>query len=175
LIVVVFIKEALFRVVSRVARHAQSTAMNADALHHRSDALTSAAAFIGISIALFGKQTGRAWESADDWAALFACGLIAFNGVHLLRPALAELMDTAPPREVVERVRESAGAVPGVVEIEQCRVRKMGLEFYVDLHVGVNGNISVREGHNIAHRVKDAVRGAQPVIADVLVHIEPAE
>jgi cation diffusion facilitator family transporter len=175
LVVVVLVKEMLSRAVDRVAQQAQSTAMAADALHHRSDALTSGAAFIGISIALFGKKTGRAWESADDWAALFACVIIAWNGARLLKPALYDLMDTAPPREMEDRVRSAANSVAGVAEVEQCRIRKTGLQYYVDLHVGVDGGISVREGHAIAHQVKDAVRNANPAVADVLVHIEPAD
>jgi len=171
LIVVIVVKEILFRYVNRVARNVESTAVQTDAWHHRSDALTSAAAFIGITAALIG---GRGWESADDWAALFACCVIAANGVRLLRPALYEIMDTAPRGEIVDRVRNAAAAVPGVIEIEKCFVRKMGLSFYVDLHVRVDGSISVREGHDLAHRVKDIIRGTDSRIADVLVHIEPA-
>src|SRR5205823_12045984 len=172
LIVVIVVKEILFRYVNRIGHNVESTAVQTDAWHHRSDALTSAAAFIGISAALIG---GRGWESADDWAALFACGVIAANGVRLLRPALSEIMDTAPRGEIVDRVRNAAGAVPGVIEVEKCFVRKMGLSFYVDLHVGVNGNISVRDGHRIAHAVKRAIQESDPRIADVLVHIEPAQ
>ena len=172
LIVVIVVKEILFRYVNRVARNVESTAVQTDAWHHRSDALTSAAAFIGITAALIG---GRGWESADDWAALFACCVIAANGVRLLRPALYEIMDTAPRGEIVDRVRNAAAAVPGVIEIEKCFVRKMGLSFYVDLHVRVDGSISVREGHDLAHRVKDIIRGADSRIVDVLVHIEPAK
>ena len=133
----------------------KSTAVQTDAWHHRSDALTSAAAFIGISIALIG---GEGWQSADDWAALFACAVIAANGVRLLRPAFYEIMDTAPRGEIVDLVREAAAKVPGVIEIDKSFVRKMGLSFYVDIHVGVNESISVREGHDIAHAVKDAIR-----------------
>lgn len=171
LIGVILTKETLSRTVGRFATEARSTAMMADALHHRSDALTSAAAFLGISIALIG---GPGYESADDWAALFACTLIAYNGARLLKPALYDAMDTAPPKEIEQSVRTVAAAVPGVTEVEQCRVRKMGLEFYVDIHIGVDGGMSVREGHRIAHRVKDAVRASDAAIADVLVHIEPA-
>jgi len=144
--------------------------VRADAWHHRSDAITSVAAFIGISIALLG---GPGWEAADDWAALLACGLIASNGWRLLGPALHETMDTAPPKELALSVRAVAAAVPGVLEIDHCRVRKMGLEFYVDLHVEVDGELTVREGHEIAHAVKDAIRGANAAVADVLVHVEP--
>src|SRR5438477_2028914 len=171
LIVVIVVKEILFRYVNRVGRNVQSTAVQTDAWHHRSDALTSAAAFIGITAALIG---GQGWQSADDWAALFACAVIAANGIRLLRPALSVIMDTAPRGEIVDRVRNAAGAVPGVIEVEKCFVRKMGLSFYVDLHVRVDGSISVREGHDLAHRVKDIIRGADSRIADVLVHIEPA-
>jgi cation diffusion facilitator family transporter len=172
LIVVIVVKEILFRYVNRIGRNVESTAVQTDAWHHRSDALTSTAAFLGISIALIG---GEGWQSADDWAALFACAVIAANGVRLLRPALHEIMDTAPRGEIVDIVRAAAGSVPGVVEIEKCFIRKMGLSFYVDLHVGVDGNISVRDGHRIAHAVKRAIQEADPRIADVLVHIEPAQ
>jgi cation diffusion facilitator family transporter len=143
-----------------------------DAWHHRTDAMTSIAAFIGISVALIG---GPGWEGADDWAALFACALIGANGYRLLKPALHEIMDTAPRGEIVDRVRNAAASVPGVIEVEKCFVRKMGLSFYVDLHVGVDGNISVHDGHRIAHEVKRAIQESDPRIADVLVHIEPAQ
>jgi len=172
LIVVIVIKEILFRYVNRIGRHAESTAVQTDAWHHRSDALTSAAAFIGISVALIG---GEGWRSADDWAALFACAVIAANGIRLLRPALFEIMDTAPRGEIVDLVRKAAASVPGVVRIDKSFIRKMGLSFYVDLHVEVDGNISVREGHQIAHAVKRAIQENDPRIADVLVHIEPAK
>jgi cation diffusion facilitator family transporter len=170
LIVVIVIKETLFRYVNRIGREVESTAVQTDAWHHRSDALTSAAAFVGISAALIG---GERWQSADDWAALFACAVIAANGVRLLRPALYEIMDTAP-RKIIKSICSVASSVPGVIEVEKCRARKMGLDFYVDLHVGVNGKISVHEGHEIAHRVKNAIQKSDSRVADVLVHIEPA-
>jgi len=171
LVVVIVIKETLFRYVNRIGRDIDSTAVQTDAWHHRSDALTSAAAFIGISVALIG---GRRWQSADDWAAIFACAVIATNGIRLLRPAFYEIMDTAP-RKIVKSVCSVASSVPGVIDVENCRARKMGLDFYVDLHVGVNGNISVHEGHEIAHRVKAAIQQSNSRVADVLVHIEPAQ
>src|SRR5213078_5248027 len=170
LIVVIVVKEILFRYVNRIGRNVDSTAVQTDAWHHRSDALTSAAAFIGISVALIG---GRRWQSADDWAAIFACAVIATNGIRLLRPAFYEIMDTAP-RKIVKSVCSVASSVPGVIDVENCRARKMGLDFYVDLHVGVDGNISVHEGHEIAHRVKAAIQQSNSRVADVLVHIEPA-
>jgi cation diffusion facilitator family transporter len=171
LVVVIVIKEILFRYVNRIGEDLESTAVQTDAWHHRSDALTSAAAFIGISVALIG---GERWQSADDWAALFACAVIAANGIRLARPAFYEIMDTAPGGKIVRSILAVANSVPGVVEVEKCHARKMGLDFYVDLHVGVDGNISVHQGHEIAHRVKSAIQRSDSRIADVLVHIEPA-
>jgi cation diffusion facilitator family transporter len=172
LVVVIVVKEILFRYVNRVGKEFESTAVQTDAWHHRSDALTSAAAFIGISVALIG---GERWRSADDWAALFACAVIAANGVRLLLPAFHEIMDTAPRARIVRAICGVASSVPGVVEVEKCRARKMGLDFYVDLHARVDGNISVHQGHEIAHRVKAAIQQSNPRVADVLVHIEPAQ
>lgn len=171
LVLAVVVKEFLHRRVNRLGRNVESTAVQTDAWHHRVDAMTSTAAFIGISIALIG---GKRWETADNWAALFACALIGINGIRLLRPAFYEIMDTAPRGQIVETVRNAAAAVPGVIELDKTFVRKMGLSFYVDLHVKVNGDISVREGHEIAHQVKRAIQQSDARIADVLVHVEPA-
>ena len=171
-VLVVVVKETLFRKVIHTGDAIHSTAVKTDAWHHRADAITSGAAFIGISIALIG---GPGWEPADDWAALFACGLIAFNGWRLLTPALREIMDSAPPKEMEDSVRAIAARVPGVANVEKCRIRKMGLEFYVDIHVGVAADLTVRDGHRIGHDVKDSIRSANPAMADVLVHIEPIE
>ena len=170
LVVVIAIKEIMFRRVAALGEEFSRSAVRPDAWHHRSDALTSVAALAGILVARIG---GPGWERADAWAALFACTVIGFNGYKLLVPAIAEIMDTAPDPEIARRVRQAAAAVAGVAEVEKCRVRKMGLEFYVDLHIGVNGTISVAAGHDIAHEVKDAIHAAEPRVADSLVHIEP--
>src|SRR5215212_2471017 len=169
LVLVIAIKEFLYRAVMRVGKDVESTAVQTDAWHHRADALTSIAAFVGISVALIG---GEKWYSADDWAALFACAVIAYNGWRLLFPALHEMLDTAPRGEIVATIEKAAVLVPGVIEVEKCLVRKMGIYFYVDLHVGVDGAISVRDGHAIAHSVKDAIKATDARIADVLVHVE---
>jgi len=170
LISVVVVKEVLFRLIRNVGQDIGSRAVEADAWHHRSDAITSVAAFVGISVALVG---GEGYEAADDWAALLACVVIGSNGARLLRPALAEIMDAAPPDHVVAAIRDAAAGVGGVDALDKCRVRKTGLNYYVDLHVRVDGAITVLEGHRIAHRVKDAVRANHPEVADVLVHVEP--
>ena len=171
LVIAIVVKGALSRAVSRVSRTVESTAVATDAWHHRADAITSMAAAIGISIALIG---GEKWQRADAFAALFACVVIATTGVRLLRPALQEILDTAPRGGIVESIQRAARSVPGVIDLDKCFVRKMGVAYYVDLHVRVDGSISVREGHDLAHRVKDIIRGADSRIADVLVHIEPA-
>ncbi len=170
LVIAVVTKEVLYRFVFKTGVSLESTAVKTDAWHHRSDALTSLAAFIGISIALIG---GPGYESADDWAALFASGVIAFNGVRLLRPAILEAMDTAPSGEVTKQVIQIASQVPGVIGLDKCFVRKMGFDYYVDLHVIVDANLPVREAHKIGHDVKDQLRSQYSRIKDVLVHVEP--
>lgn len=148
-----------------------STALDAEAMHHWSDAVTSAAAFVGISIALWG---GPGWETADDWAALFACVVIAFNGFRMLAKAQRDIMDEAVSREFENEVRAIALGVSGVQALDKCRVRKSGLSHIVDIQVRVDGGLTVREGHDIAHAVKDALIASVPhAITDVSVHIEP--
>lgn len=148
-----------------------STALGAEALHHWSDAVTSAAAFIGIAIALVG---GEGWESADDWAALLACAFIAFNGAGMVMRALGDVMDTAVPADFEREVRALALAVPGVEDLDKVRMRKSGLSYLVDIQVRVDGELSVRAGHAIAHAVKDALLAStRHRISDVTVHVEP--
>lgn len=168
LVAVVAAKEGMFRALVRTGEEIGSSAVKADAWHHRSDAVTSLAAFLGIGVALL---TG--YESADDWAALLACGVIAWNGVRLFRTAWAEILDVAPGPEIVRGVRECAGAVMGVQGIEKCNLRKSGLGLFCDIHVVVDADIPVREGHRIAHAVKDSLMAATPDLLDVVVHIEP--
>jgi cation diffusion facilitator family transporter len=168
---VIAIKESLFRFVRREAASVQSAAVRTDAWHHRSDAITSLAAALGISVALIG---GKGYEVADDVAAIVAAGVIAWNGWRLLRPALDELMDTAPNPEVVGQVRRIAEAAPGVARVEKCLVRKVGYDYFVDMHVEVDPQMTVQRSHEIAHDVKDKIRGQIPAVRDVLVHIEPA-
>jgi cation diffusion facilitator family transporter len=169
---VLVVKEILFHYVVRVGKEINSIAVQTDAWHHRSDAITSALAFVGISIALIG---GTGWESADDWAALVASFIILYSAFSQIRSALAELSDVAPPTTIQDEVKAVAKLVPGVEDLDKCFVRKMGLEFYVDLHVIVDGKLSVREGHGIAHEVKSAILSTYPRITEVLVHVEPTE
>lgn len=167
---VIAVKETLFRFVRHEAGHTHSSAMKADAWHHRSDAITSVAAFIGISIALIG---GKGYENADNWAALVAACVIAFNGWRQLRPAFNELMDRSPDREMIEHIKKVAATIPGVDRVEKCFVRKMGYRYYADMHVEVDPQMTVLHSHEIAHEVKEKVRAEIPAVRDVLVHIEP--
>jgi cation diffusion facilitator family transporter len=172
LVGVLIAKELMFRVLSARGREIGSQALNADAWHHRSDALTSLAAFIGISVAL---TAGEGFESADDWAALVACAVITFNGYRLFRASLREVLDVAAPQEIRDRIRQIAESVTGVAGVDLLRVRQSGLALWVDIHVEVEGEISVRAGHEIAHLVKDGLLHSDLRILDALVHVEPHE
>lgn len=171
LVAVVATKEAMFRMLSSRAKAIGSRALEVDAWHHRSDGLTSLAAFVGISIAL---TMGEGFESADDWAALVACGVITYNGLRLFRASLKEVLDVAAPEEIQDRIRELTKSVPGVEGIDLLRVRPSGLVLWVDIHVEVGGDLSVREGHEIAHLVKHRLMNSELRILDALVHIEPS-
>jgi cation diffusion facilitator family transporter len=169
---VIVVKTWFSRRMSMAGEEVGSTALGIEAMHHWSDALTSGAAFVGISIALWG---GKGWETADDWAALFACVIIAFNGFGMFTKALGDVMDAAAPANFEHEVRSLALAVPGVQALDKVRVRKSGLSHLVDIQVRVDGNLTVRAGHDIAHAVKDALlASASHGISDVTVHIEPA-
>lgn len=170
LIAVIFIKESLYRYVLRVGRELNSQAVKADAFHHRSDAITSAAAFVGILIAIIG---GKGYEGADDWAAIIAAVLIVYNAFNILKPAFDEIMDTAPSGEIINKVRESARSVKDVVEVEKCYVRKMGLDYFIDLHILVDADITVSAGHTIAHMVKDKLMNSNSQIKGAIIHVEP--
>ena len=171
LLAVVVIKEGLFRFALREGSSLDSSAVRSDAWHHRSDAITSLAAAIGITVSLVG---GQGYEMADDVAAIVAAGIIAWNGWQLLRPALDELMDATPDPQLNARIREVSARMPGVAGVEKCIVRKMGYHYFVDLHVEVAPEMTVQRAHDIAHQVKDRVRAELPAVHDVLVHIEPA-
>lgn len=169
--IIILWKEASYRFVHKRGEETGSTALKADAWHHRSDALTSVAAFIGISLALI---LGEGYEMADDWAALFASALILYNSYLIFRPALGEVMDEHRYDELVEEIRQVSASVEGIIDTEKCFVRKAGMEFQVDLHAIVDGEISVKEGHEISHILKDELIAQIPQLNHVLIHIEPS-
>ena len=172
LVGVVAVKGVLSRRVGAVGAEIGSTAVEADAWHHLSDALTSGAAFVGITLALIG---GPGWEVADDWAALTATGIIVYNGVRMLRTALSDLMDRTPGEDVVGLVQAAALGVPDVLAIEAVAVRKAGTFYRVTLHVQTHPRMPLEEAHVVGGRVKGAIKAALPQVQSVLVHIEPFE
>ncbi|MCO6175499.1 cation diffusion facilitator family transporter [Flavobacterium sp. NRK F10] len=163
-------KEISYRIVMKRGKETNSTSLQADAWHHRSDAITSVTAFVGISIAIY---FGEGFETADDWAALLASGFILYNSYKIFRPALGEIMDEHLYDDLIAEIREKAIEVPGVLGTEKCFIRKSGMKHHVDLHAIVNGNVSVREGHAIAHKLKDYLRNEIPNLGHVLIHVEP--
>lgn len=170
LICVIGLKETLYQFMARRARRIGSNALLADAWHHRSDAVTSIAAFIGISISLLG---GRGYEVADDWAALFACVVIFYSSYNMLKMCLGDMMDARVSPHAEETVMKITCSVPGVLSAEKCRIRKSGFSYIADLHIRVSGSISVTEGHDISHRVKDLLLASELPLEDVTLHVEP--
>lgn len=168
--VIILWKEISYRFVKKKSQETHSTTLRADAWHHRSDALTSVAAFIGITIAIV---MGPGWESADDWAALAAAFIIIYNSYMIFRPALGEIMDEHLYPDLVTAIRQISIEVEGVQGTEKCQVRKVGMRYFIDLHIEVDGGLSVSAGHSIAHRLKDKLIERIPQVADVLIHVEP--
>jgi cation diffusion facilitator family transporter len=168
---VILTKEILYRYVIKTGNEINSGAVKADAFHHRSDAITSGAAFIGITIGLWG---GPGYEVADDWAALLAGVIIIINAYIIARPAIGELLDEELEPQLNEQVRKLAAEVPGVEFIEKCYIRKMGLKSHADMHVWVNKNLTVEQGHTIAHAVEDHIQEQLPQFAIINIHVEPA-
>lgn len=167
---IILTKEIFYRLISRKSKETESSSLKADAWHHRSDAITSLMAFLGISVAIF---LGKGYETADDWAALVAAGFILYNAYLIIRPALGEIMDEHLYEDLVKDIRRISHREPGVIETEKCFVRKTGMTYHVDLHVVVNGNLSVNEGHRISHDLKNRLLQELPQVADILIHIEP--
>ncbi len=165
-------KEISFQFVIRKSKETNSSSLKADAWHHRSDSITSLMAFIGISIAIF---FGPGFEAADDWAALFASGFILYNSYLIFRPALAEVMDEHLYDELIEEIRVKSMEVHGILGTEKCFVRKAGMRYHVDLHALVDATITVKEGHDLAHELKDHLQKKIPGLGHVLIHIEPTE
>lgn len=163
-------KEYSFRLIMKRSIETNSSSLKADAWHHRSDAITSIAAFIGISIALI---LGKGYEAADDWAALLASGFILYNSYLIFRPALGEIMDEHLNEDLIEEIRKVSYRVEGIIDTEKCFIRKAGMKYHVDLHAIVDGTISVKDGHDLAHKLKDTLRDEIPELGNVLIHVEP--
>jgi len=170
--VIILWKEISYRIIIKKSKETHSTSLKADAWHHRSDAITSVAAFIGISVALL---LGEGYEAADDWAALFAAVFILYNSYLIFRPALGEVMDENIYDELIESIRLIAINVDGILGTEKCYIRKTGMQYHVDLHAIVDGQISVEQGHYLAHKLKDQLKETIPNLGEILIHIEPGK
>jgi cation diffusion facilitator family transporter len=170
--IIILWKEYSFRLVLKRSKESNSSSLRADAWHHRSDAITSVAAFVGISIALF---LGNGYEAADDWAALFAVGFIMYNSYLIFRPALGEIMDEHLYDDLIDEIRKFSAQVPGIIATEKCFIRKAGMKYHVDLHAIVASNITVKEGHDLSHLLKDTLRKEIPELGHILIHVEPNE
>ena len=171
LILIIAAKEALYRFTSRGASHHDSGALRAEAWHHRSDSLTSLGVLLGIIIAVV---AGPDYAYFDDLAACLVTGLILYNAFRIMRPALDELMDRKIEDEQATSLFKAISSVPGVMDVETLIVRRSGRGFIVDVHLEVNPAISVREGHAIAHAVKDQLLDLdQPTVLHVTTHVEP--
>ncbi len=168
---IIVIKELSFQYVYRKGQQTNSSSLKADAWHHRSDALSSFIAFLGI-LATF--LFGKGFEKADDWAALIASVFIIYNAYKIFRPALGEIMDEHNHHDLIDGIRIEAKKVAGVIDIEKCWARKNGMSYVVDLHLEIDGHLSVIEGHAISHALKDHLMEVYPYITEVLIHIEPA-
>lgn len=167
---VIIIKEIFYRIIIKKSNETKSSLIKADAWHHRSDAITSVAVFIGIALALI---MGKGYETADDWAALVAAAIILYNSYRIFRPALGEIMDEHFYDEMISSVRQIAKGVDGILDTEKCFVRKSGLYYYIDLHAIVNAQLTVKEGHHLAHLLRNRIISELPHVTDVLIHIEP--
>ncbi len=170
LLVAIGLKEFLSRRVFAVGNDLDSSALKGDAWHHRSDAITSAAAAIGITVALIG---GKGYEMADDWGALAACSVIVVNAFFIMRTSVYDALDRAVSPKLCASISATALAVPGVQRIEKCLIRKSGVGLFVELHVQVDPSVTIREGHRIGHEVKAALISSNSRIQDVTVHLEP--
>jgi cation diffusion facilitator family transporter len=166
----VIIKEGLYHYKIRVGKRTGSLAIIANAWDHRSDALCALAVLVGLSVVLFG---GSNYLWADEVASLIVVCIILWSGFKLIRCSTSELMDVQANPEFVEGIRDEATAVDAVKAIETLWVRKSGLEYFADIHIQVDPDISVAEGHRIGHKVKDRLLAKFNNLRDVLVHLEP--
>ncbi|MFA7314921.1 MAG: cation diffusion facilitator family transporter [Candidatus Magasanikbacteria bacterium] len=165
-------KELSYKLVIKKSKETHSSSLKADAWHHRSDAITSLAAFVGISIAIL---FGKGYETADDWAALFASFFILYNSYLIFRPALGEIMDEHTHDELIALIRKVSITTSGILDTEKCFVRKAGMSYHIELHAIVDGNKTVKEGHDLAHKLKETLQQEIPQLAHILIHIEPSK
>lgn len=169
LAVAIGLKEALYWTTLRTGRRTNNQALIANAWHHRSDAISSVAALAGVTLAL----TGLWW--ADAVAAAAVAGLVIWAGVRIVRDALDVLVDAAPSEEIQRRIFRAIEGVEGVRNVHALRTRRLGPHLFVDVHIRVDPEISVADGHLIAHRGQESVLSEVDEVSEVHVHVEPDE
>lgn len=167
---VIVIKEILYRVFKSISRKTGSSLFNNEAIHHRTDAITSILVVLGIGLSLFG---GQVLWFGDYLAAVIASGIIFYNAYKVIRVSLSEIMDEQAYPEVASLIEKTAESMNSIQSHEKCYVRKSGNKYYCDIHIRVDKNLSVKEGHDISHDLKDKAVAQNPLIADVHIHIEP--
>jgi len=172
LILVVIIKEAMSRKVLVANTQINSQALRGDAWHHRSDAITSATAAVGIAVALFG---GPGYEMADDWGALIACLIILINGILIIKGSLHDVLDGTVSQNSIDAVYKLASDIPSVENVEVVKIRKSGIGWFVDMHVWVAPQMTIVEGHALSHKIKGAIMESNKLVYDVMIHLEPTK
>lgn len=163
-------KEAVYRYSIIKARQLQSPAVEANAWHHRSDALSSVGTALGIGGAIF---LGQRWTVLDPLASLVVGAFIVKVSVHLLRDGIGDLMEQSLPDEVEKEILQLVASVPDVEEPHDLRTRRIGNHYAIELHILVNGDITLREAHDKASAVEDLLKSHYGQDTHVAVHVEP--
>ncbi len=164
-----FLKEILYRWTHRVGQRVRSSAVVANAWHHRTDALSSVPALIAVMIAVFRPE----WAFVDSIGAIIVSLIIIKAAWDIITPAIAELSDQGASPKDIQSIKTISKAVDHVKSVHAVRTRKLGYGFSVDLHIQVDGEMTVNEGHEISSKVKYALLRDGPNVLDVIVHLEP--
>lgn len=169
-VVSLILKEALFRITRRVGTRMKSSAVVANAWHHRSDALSSVGTFLGIGGAYL---LGERWHVLDPIAAVVVSVLIGKAALDMLRPALGELLEASLPEEMQRRILERVASVPGAQEPHGLRTRRVGSEIAIEIHIRTERTMTVDESHTITQRIEANLRSEFGSETMVTVHVEP--
>ena len=169
-VISIVLKELNYQYAWRLGKKLDSVSLKADAWHHRTDAISSIAAFIGIAFSIYG---GEKWMFMDHLAALTVAIMITYVGIKFFREAAADLMDENIPANALKEIRNNLKKTTGVLDVESLTARRSGLGILVDVHLEVDPHISVEQGHEIASAARKDLKKLMPKIQDVLVHIEP--
>lgn len=167
----IFAKLALASAKFRVGWKLDSSSLQADAWHDVTDLLSTTVAMIAVLLAVANPSR---FGSADRYGGVVIGIIILFLSVRVVRNTTGSLLDTMPEPDKLDEIRRIAKGVPGTLGIEKCLARRSGLRYYVDLHLEVDPEMTVRQSHEIATQVKVVIKETLPWVADVLVHVEPS-